>query len=97
MTRFQSPTVRGLALAVFLVVSLVVATGCESLRKSGKHWRSSWRGLDRTITVYTADGRVLHRWNAKAYVEVRPGVVAFLDSAGKENKNTGGIVVVREK
>jgi hypothetical protein len=84
-------------LVTFLVFALLAATGCQRMNKAEKHWRSSWSGLDRTITVYTDDGRVLHRWNATTYVETDPPVVAFIDSAGREIKLDGGIIVVEER
>jgi hypothetical protein len=81
----------------FLAFALLAASGCQRTTKMGKHWESSWSGLTRTITVYTDDGRVLHRWNAKTYIETDPPVVAFIDSAGREIKLSGGIIVVEER
>lgn len=75
----------------------IVGAGCQRMTKAGKHWQSGWDGLDRTISVYTDDGRLHARWNAKTYIETRPPVIAFIDSAGKEVKVMGGIVIVRER
>ena len=82
---------------MFLAFALLVASGCQRMEKKGKHWESSWSGLDRTITLYTDDGRVLRQWHAKTYIETDPPVVAFIDSTGKEIKLAGGIVVVEER
>ncbi len=84
---------------VVALVLLVVfaASGCQRMEKRGKHWESSWSGLNRTITLYTDDGRVLHRWNAKTYIETDPPVVAFIDSSGREIKIDGGILLVEER
>lgn len=87
-------TVAGVLALLFL--SLVSTSGCQRLNKFGKHWESGFEGLDRTISVYTDDGRLFARWNAKTYIETDPPVVAFLDSAGKEVKIHGGIVIVNE-
>jgi hypothetical protein len=84
-------------IVVFLVCAWLVASGCQRMEKGGKHWESSWSGLNRTITLYTDDGRVLHRWNAKTYIETDPPVVAFIDSSGREIKIEGGIVLVEER
>ena len=84
-------------IVVCLVCAWLAASGCQRLDKSEKHWQSAWSGLDRTITLYTEDGRVLHRWNAKTYMETDPPVVAFIDSAGREIKIAGGIVLVEER
>jgi hypothetical protein len=80
-----------------LMAAGVFGSGCQGMVKTEKHWNSSWAGLNRTISVYTVDGRLFGRWNAKTYVETRPPVIAFVDSAGKEVKIMGGIVVVQEK
>ena len=86
-----------LLIVTFLAFALIAASGCQRTEKMGKHWESSWSGLDRTITLYTDDGRVLRQWHAKTYIETDPPVVAFIDSAGKEVKLAGGIVVVEER
>ena len=80
-----------------LMAAGVLGTGCQGLAKVEKHWQSGWDGLDRTISVYTDQGALFGRWNAKTYVETRPPVIAFIDSAGKEVKLMGGIVVVQER
>jgi hypothetical protein len=85
-----------LTLLVLMAAGLL-GTGCQQMAKADKHWRSGWNGLDRTISVYTDQGVLFGRWNAKTYVETRPPVVAFLDSAGKEVKLMGGIIVVQER
>jgi len=83
-------TVRILTLLAIVVLS---AAGCQRMTKAGKHWHSGWEGLDRTITLYAEDGSVLGRWHAKTYCETDPPVVAFIDSAGKEVKLMGTVVV----
>ena len=85
-----------LALLVLMAAGLL-GTGCQRMAKAEKHWKSGWNGLDRTISVYTEKGDLFARWNAKTYVEARTPVIAFLDSAGKEVKLSGGIIVVQEK
>jgi hypothetical protein len=85
-----------LALLVLMAAGLL-GSGCQRMTKAEKHWRSGWNGLDRTISVYTDQGVLFGRWNAKTYVETRPPVIAFIDSAGREVKVMGGIVVVQER
>ena len=80
-------------LVALLMIVLLSAAGCQRMRKAGKHWNSSWEGLDRTITLYAEDGSILGRWHAKTYCETDPPVVAFIDSAGKEVKLMGTVVV----
>ena len=87
---------------LLLMLAFAVAAagaGCQRMEKFGKHWESGMDGLDRTISQYSIDGRLMNRWNAKTYIETgRRGadMVSFLDSAGHEVKLVGGIVVVQE-
>ena len=87
-----SRSARAAALLGILVVAFA-AGGCKRMTKLDKHWHSSWEGLDRTITVYAEDGRLIGRWRSKTYVETDPPVIAFIDSAGKEVKLMGTVVV----
>jgi hypothetical protein len=80
-------------LVIALLLAAVAAAGCQRMTKLDKHWHSGWEGLDRTITLYADDGRVMGRWHTKTYVETDPPVVAFIDSAGKEVKLMGTVVV----
>jgi hypothetical protein len=86
------------AIAVLVLMAAgCFGSGCQGMTKMDKHWHSSWEGLDRTISVYADDGRLLHQWHARTYIETRPPVIAFVDSAGKEVKLSGGIIVVQER
>jgi len=80
-------------IVALLAVALLSAAGCQRMTKAGKHWNSSWEGLDRTITLYAEDGHVLGQWHSKTYVETDPPVVAFVDSMGKEVKLMGTVIV----
>lgn len=98
------PTRKRLAIPmVFLIVTIAIAaalaSGCQRMEKFGKHWESGMDGLDRTISLYSREGALMGRWNAKTYVETRrgEGMIAFLDSAGHEVKLVGGIIVVQER
>lgn len=100
----MEPTRKRLAFpTVFFIVALAIAaaagTGCgQRMAKFGKHWESANDGLNRTISLYSREGDLMGRWNAKTYIETRrtEGGVAFLDSAGHEVKLIGGIIVVQE-
>ena len=87
----------GLLFILGIAIAAAVLSGCQRLEKAGKNWESANEGLKRTITLYDLEGDVVARWHAKTYVETtRVGIIAFLDSAGKEIKISGGIVVVEE-
>jgi len=97
--RTEKQALRGFGFLLILAIALVavVLSGCQRLEKAGKNWESANEGLKRTITLYDLEGDVVGRWNARTYVETsRAGIIAFLDSAGKETKISGGIVVVQE-
>jgi hypothetical protein len=88
----------------YVVLSLFVlmaagafGSGCQGMARAEKRWHSNWEGLNRTISVYTPDGRLFARWNTKSYFDSRTHVVAFADSAGKEVRVAGGILIVQEK
>jgi hypothetical protein len=81
---------------VLLAIAVLAVAGCKRMDKLDKHWRSGWNGLDRTISMYSDDGRLMARWRATTYVETDPPVIAFIDSAGKEVKLMGGMVIVQE-
>ena len=91
---FEPHAARGIAVLAALLLALA---GCKRMDKLDKHWKSSWNGLDRTISMYTEDGRLFARWRATTYVETDPPVIAFIDSAGKEVKLSGGLIVVQER
>ena len=76
-----------------LLLTLAALAGCAKLEKSSRHIQSSFVGLDRTITLYDANGGVIGRWNTRAYVEARGPVCAFLDSANKEVKISGTFII----
>ena len=87
-----------LLLILAIAIASAVASGCQRMEKFGKHWESGMDGLNRTITLYSREGQLMGRWNAKTYIETRKGdeMIAFLDSAGHEVKLVGGIIVVQE-
>jgi hypothetical protein len=100
MSRTKNPLSRpALLLILAIAVAASLSAGCQRMQKFGKHWESGMDGLDRTISLYSREGQLMGRWNAKTYVETRRGTegVAFLDSAGHEVKLLGGIVVVQER
>ena len=93
----NSLRIGGMLIILTIAIAAALLSGCQRMEKFGKHWESGMEGLNRTITLYDLEGDVIGRWQAKTYIETRrDGIVAFLDSAGKEVKLAGGIVVVQE-
>lgn len=83
-----------------LIVGATIAllggiAGCEDAQKTIKHLKSSTVGLNRTVTLYAADGRVIKSWNGKFMVELVEGssVAAFITDDGREIKISGTYIV----
>jgi hypothetical protein len=70
--------------------------GCAGCRNDMKHAWSGVAGLDRTITLYAADGSVIREWKTRAKVEDRGGTVWFLD-ANNNAVTVSGTFVVQEQ
>lgn len=70
-----------LGLSCMLVFGL---TGCASLSREWTDLKSDiGGGLNRTITVYTADGKVLAQYKGKIDIETKDGGYVKFDYNGK--------------
>lgn len=78
---------------LFLVISL---TGCQDIRQEWSHTKSSFVGLNRCVTLYGMDGKILRQWSITGNLEDKGGTVRFLSSEGKAIC-LSGIFVVEEK
>ncbi len=76
------------AFAVFLFFAL---SGVG--RNIAKHVKSSVVGLDRHITLYASDGRVIREWTTRTKTEDKGGTIYFLDAGGKAVTVSGTFVV----
>lgn len=72
-------------LAVVLSLSLCLGvTGCASWNRAWTDFKSDVNGgLNRTITVYTADGKVLATYEGKIDIETNDGGYVKFDFNGK--------------
>lgn len=90
---------------IFLALTLVVTfgltmTGCtESQRRELKTVKSDWTGgLNRTVTVYDYNGKVIKSWSGQFDVkETDRNSVYFDSSDGKRVIISGGIIINEEK
>lgn len=80
-------------LLILFSLSLPMVTGCAGCQNSMKHLQSDILGLNRKITIYSANGDVVREWSTKAKVEDRGGSCYFLDDDGKAVIVSGSFVI----
>lgn len=73
---------------IFLIISLFIIiisfTGCSSLSRTFVDIKSDITGgLDRTITVYTANGDIIAQYTGKIDIETNDGGYLKFDYNGK--------------
>lgn len=72
-------------IAIIILIAMVTSlTGCASWQRFVKDVKSDvGNGLQRTVTVYTADGRVLKTYEGKIDLETTEGGIVKFDLNGK--------------
>ncbi|WP_333481156.1 hypothetical protein [Allocoleopsis sp.] len=75
-----------------VVLACLVLAGCASTQHEWSHFKSNWFGLDRKITLYSADGRVIREWQGRYNLEVDSNTVRFIEN-GKAVLISGTFVV----
>lgn len=71
-----------LVTAIVCAIALGIGACCynsQSIRRMGKDIKSDFGGLDRTVTVYTADGKVLKTYKGKIDLESTDGGIVKFD------------------
>jgi uncharacterized lipoprotein YehR (DUF1307 family) len=81
---------------LWLALLCFLLTGCAQCRNDWKHMQSSVTGLDRSITLYAADGSVIQQWQTNAKVEDQGGTCYFLDEDGKAVIISGTFIIEEE-
>ncbi|MFH1118023.1 MAG: hypothetical protein V1792_29225 [Pseudomonadota bacterium] len=72
---------------------LMAVSGCtEKQRQEYSHWKSDLIGLNRRITLYSADGTPIKKWEGRYKVEIKDGVARFIHD-GKAIVISGTFVV----
>ena len=87
-------------LSIILVVIMILAmcSGCASWRRDIKSIKSDFHnGLDRTVTVYDYNGKIIKSWSGKFDVSSSETEVYFDDENNKRVIIHGGIVINEEK
>lgn len=76
--------IRLFAIACILVCTIIGATGCSTIDRAVVNIKSDISGgLQRTITVYTADGKELATYEGKIDIETNSGGYVKFDFDGK--------------
>ena len=64
---------------IIICLSLMfLLTGCADMENSMKHTQSSFVGLIRIVTLYSANGNVIKEWHTKSKIEYEGSVAWFL-------------------
>ena len=91
-------TILELLIVIAIVAILIVVAsrlmGCQGIKKSIKHVKSSLVGIEREVTLYADDGTVIRKWSGKFMVEVEQGgVFSWIGDDGREMKIMGTAIV----
>lgn len=78
---------------IFMGLFLLTLTGCGKVENTISHFKSKWIGIDRVITLYSADGKVIETWQSDNQVEYVGGFARFIDKSGKVITISGTIVM----
>ena len=88
----------GVILAIILLIAAVYFIMPSSLKREIKDVKSDWTGgLNRHLTVYTADGNVLAEYDGKIDLESNESGVVKFDFKGKRYMYYNCFVEVIEK
>ncbi len=88
----------GVILAIILLIAAVYFIMPASLKREIKDVKSDWTGgLNRHLTVYTADGNVLAEYDGKIDLESNESGVVKFDFKGKRYMYYNCFVEVIEK
>ena len=79
-----------IALAIF-ILSLPACT--ERQKKSIKHLKSDIIGIERKVTLYDCNGKVIRNWEGRFKIEIQGSYLSFIDDNGKDIKVSGTVVV----
>lgn len=77
---------------VLIVSCISLFAGCADLQQAGSHLKSSMVGLNRTITLYASDGRVIKQWSGRFKVETAGASARFIHK-GKAVYIAGSFVI----
>ena len=69
---------------VILALGGLFFTGCEKVQKSLKDKQAEWMGLDRTVSIYSLDGKLVKEYSGDINVDTTvQGRIYFILDDGK--------------
>jgi len=76
-----------------IAVGLLFIIGCASFEQETSHWASSMVGLNRVVTLYSANGTVIQQWSGQFNVETNGSSARFMDK-GKSIYISGTFTII---
>ena len=82
-----------MAILTIVILMAAVFSGCtENSQKEWKHRQSDLVGLNRIVTLYDGQGRVIKQWEGRFKVEIDGTTASFIVN-GKEVKISGTFII----
>lgn len=79
-----------------LIVVLLSISGCEGCRQLGSHLKSATIGINREITLYSCDGKIIQKWETdRVNVEVQGSSARFIHN-GKVITISGTFTIIEK-
>jgi hypothetical protein len=78
MTLKNKLTIAGIVALLVLILGLYAYLSLPTVQQRISHVKSGAIGLDRTITLYSNDGKPIKSWKGRVVVEVEGGTARFV-------------------
>jgi len=78
MTLKTKMKIAGIVVLAVLLVGLYAYVNLPSVQQRISHAQSKAVGLDRTITLYSNDGKPIKSWKGRVQVELEGGAARFI-------------------
>ncbi|KNF10074.1 hypothetical protein CLPU_1c02390 [Gottschalkia purinilytica] len=90
--------IKKILLAAILGISLISLSACtEDTKRSVKDFKSNWTGgLERTVQVYSNDGKLIKEYKGKIDIENKDDGTTKFDIDGKRVIIKNAIVIIEE-
>jgi hypothetical protein len=94
MTVKTKMMIAGIIVALIFILGLYVYFNLPSVQQRISHAKSETIGLDRTVTLYTNDGKPIKSWKGRIQVELEGGAARFI--AGHKTVIISGSYIIEE-
>ena len=78
---------------LIIIASLILLSGCGRVDGLVNSFKSYTGNLDRTVTLYTANGEVIKSWETNNEILYSGPVAAFIDKKGMNVRVSGTFVI----